>query len=183
MRLAHAGTDAQDSTLAPVSLAVGTDDGTEAERWSPLACPRSRGEDPGLRRGGRARTLGSHLCRHQRCGTWRAPRRHRAGPAGSPQPGRAAPPAGSRGAGMGRGRDLGRRRFLAPPRCGRPGHVTARPRARWQSGGAPGGVRDSAARAGPRGTHGQARDAAAASAAAKFPGVACARAQGPRAGT
>lgn len=77
---------------------------------------------------------------------------------------------------MGRGRDLGRRRFLAPPRCGRPGHVTARPRARWQSGGAPGGVRDSAARAGPRGTHGQARNAAAASAAAKFPGVACARA-------
>lgn len=37
---------------------------------------------------------------------------------------------------MGRGRDIGRRRFLAPWRWGWPGHVTAGPREGWRSGGA-----------------------------------------------
>lgn len=42
---------AQDSTLAPVLLALGTDDGTEAERWSPLACPRSCAGGPRVEEG------------------------------------------------------------------------------------------------------------------------------------
>lgn len=179
MCLAPASTDAQNSTLAPVLLAVGTDVGTEAERWSPLACPRSRAGGPRVEEGRQSSDSGQPPLRASEVRDVAGPSQAQSGGRRAAGPGRKPP------AWPGRPARREPRRWDGPgagPRAaalpGSPALWRAWPRHRPAESSLaerrrPGGVRD------PLAGQGRGRP----SAAAKFPGVACARAQDRRAGT